>query len=241
MRYYHSLIQKIIEKRYKNKKGIDIYMFHQVNSNKKEWIDENVSITKDGFEEFIYELKKQNKTFLSVEDLLNVEIDINKNVVALTFDDIFEDAYQYAFPILRKENIPYCVFLTENYIDKKGFITANEVKELQKDNLCTIGYHTKNHLLMRKLSRKEIEYELDCKEFEMKLDRKISFFAFPYGSVYACTKKSAKISNDSGYKLIFMTIDATYSIDWKNKYNNILPRINVNEKNYKKLLEMSLL
>nr|WP_288723690.1 polysaccharide deacetylase family protein [uncultured Sellimonas sp.] len=238
MKYFYSFMQKMIEYRYRKNKGINIYMFHQVNQDRKNWLDSHVCITEESFKKFIYGLKKANTRFLSVKDLGRVKNNLeNVPSAVLTFDDIFEDAYKYAFPILKENNIPYCVFITENYIDKKGYITTQELNNLLEEPLCTIGYHSKNHILMRKLSNEKISDEIECCEFEEKIGKKISYFAFPYGSVYACSKKSIKIAKDKNYKLIFSTVSVPCTQLWIEKGKSFIPRINVNEENYEKLLE----
>ena len=144
MRYLYSLIQKCIEKAGKNADGLRIYMFHQVNDNKKTWNDNGVSITKFGFEEFVEVLQAKGCNFLSVEEL---SIDKAKsNNVIITFDDIFQDAVDNAIPFLIEKSIPFCVFITENYIDLEKFLSSESLKALINEPLCTIGYHTKNRI-----------------------------------------------------------------------------------------------
>jgi peptidoglycan/xylan/chitin deacetylase (PgdA/CDA1 family) len=236
MRYFYSGIQKIIEHHYRNKMGVNIYMFHQVNDDKSRWKDHGVCITAEGFSQFIYTLKSKNCTFLSVDDL-NLEIAKTDRAAMITFDDVFEDAYHFAFPLLIENKIPFCVFVSEKLVDTEGYITSEELMELTKESLCTIGFHTKSHLLMRFLTTEQIESEVDCSSLENKIDKDIQYFAFPYGSVYACSQRSIDIIAKGKYLLSFSTIAVPCTPDAIMKHKNFLPRINVNEKNYKILLE----
>ena len=65
-------------------------------------------------------------------------------------------------------------------------------------------------------------------------DKKI--FAFPYGSIYACTKESILFVQKSGYDMSFSTIAARCNRKWFEKNKWFLPRINVNEKNFIKVI-----
>jgi peptidoglycan/xylan/chitin deacetylase (PgdA/CDA1 family) len=236
MKYFYSGIQKITEHLYRNQKGVNIYMFHQVNDNISKWKDRGVCITVEGFSNFIHALRNRKCDFLSMDELNQNNLKTDQSVV-ITFDDIFEDAYKFAFPILIDYKIPFCVFVSEYLVDTENYITGEELDKLSREPLCTIGYHTKNHLLMRLLTTEQVEFEVDCRDFEEKIGKEIKYFAFPYGSVYACSKKSIKIVKKKKYSFSFSTIAVPCTKRNIIKYSSFLPRINVAEENYKTLLE----
>lgn len=236
-RYFYSMIQKMIECLHRKDLGVNIFMFHQVDDEKKAWNDYNVCITKSGFLRFLEGLEDESCQFISVDALNEIQNHENGKKVVLTFDDIFQDAYKNAFPILIEKNIPFCVFIAENYIDKPGYITSDELEQLSQQPLCTIGYHTKNHGMMRTLSSSEIEYELDCHDFARRIGNRIRYFAFPYGSVYACSLKSIQAAAEQPYALVFSTISTACTKKWMKKKYKFIPRININEDNFRKILE----
>lgn len=234
MRYFYSLIQKIIERAYKKSNGLRVYMFHQVNDDQTKWENKGVSITKTGFIQFIDGLIEKKCSFLSVNDL-SEDNAISSNVI-ITFDDIYQDAVDNAIPFLVEKSIPFCVFITENFVDKEGFITNESLTRLMAEPLCTIGFHTKNHNLMRYLKYNKFIYETDCEEFEKRILREVPFFAFPYGSLYACNLKSI-LSVRAKYKYSFSTISIPCSKWLIKRIPFFLPRINVCEASYKERLE----
>lgn len=234
MRYLYSFIQKVIERTQRNAVGLRIYMFHQINDDRTAWEDKGTSITKSGFETFINGLEDKGCKFLALDDL-SVDNAEPGNVI-LTFDDIFQDAVKNAIPFLIKRNIPFCVFITENYINSGNFLTRESLQKLINEPLCTIGYHTKNHRLMRLLTLKKVREELECKNFEKLIGRNISLFAFPYGSIYACSYRSI-LEAKSKYIFAFSTISIPCSKKSVQKMPYFLPRINICEENYKKKLE----
>ena len=236
MRYFYSAIQKWIEFSYRKKKGVKIYMFHIVEENIQCVDDKTIAITKSGFEDFIESLILKGCTFLSLNQLNDLKDDqIHDKQVVLTFDDIFECVINEGFPYLDRKGIPYAVFVCQNYVGGKYFLKESQLKELIGNPLCTVCFHTKNHCLMRGLPTYKMMEEIDCQEFNEKFGIQIKFFAFPYGSIYAVTRGSKKIACEK-YQLVFSTICSEWSVEFKKKHGNYIPRINVNEFNYKNFL-----
>lgn len=235
LRFFCSLVQKIIEfilGRFSS--GPKIFMFHQIDDNQEAWRDPDVCITTEGFIRFVDTLIQKGHRFCSIETLNEFS---NKKDVFLTFDDIFSSVVENAVPYLTKKGIPFCVFVSEQYIDQQDFVSKDQLDLLKKENLCTIGYHGKSHSIMRKLSSTQVREELDGTQLEKTVERSINYFAFPYGSVYACSAMNLRMAKQSKYKFVFSTISVPCSAIWVRYFSYFLPRINVNEQNYKRILE----
>ena len=95
-----------------------VFMFHQVTDDKNAWRDENCAITLTGFENFLERIKRQNVEIASIERL---EENIRKKRIYITFDDVYEDAVCNAFPILIKEGIPFCIFVSTELIGQSEY------------------------------------------------------------------------------------------------------------------------
>lgn len=228
MRYFYSAIQKIIEIAYRNcSKGCKIYMFHQVNDDRTVWDDCNVCISEQGFKCFIDKLIQAKNQFYPLEHLK-----ISREGIYITFDDIFSDACENAIPYLIEKEIPFCVFVTSSYIGKGNFVTEKQIEWLKREPLCTIGYHAKNHLMMRRLNSKDIDNEIDSEVLERMIGRKCKVFAFPYGSLWACTKASVQKVAGKQYSMAFSTVSVPCTDHWWISQRFFLPRININEANY---------
>lgn len=231
----YSLKQKIIECRHRfgmTSKVIPIYMFHRVTDNiRAEY--ENISITPNAFENFITRKLGEGWKIIPINGIETKE-NFGEHAAVITFDDMYEDAFLYAVPILRKNNIPYTVFVAPNLIGEANYITKEEYEDLKKDELCTIGAHSLSHKILRKLSTEEKYFELDKKNHEEMLECAIDYFAFPYGSCYACDYESRRIV-EKNYKYGFSTLNFPSSHKYLKWKPNFLPRINVNCKNHSRV------
>ena len=49
-----------------------------------------------------------------------------KKFALITFDDIPESVFTNAYPILKKYNIPFTIFVAIKYIGEKGFISKEQ-------------------------------------------------------------------------------------------------------------------
>lgn len=234
MRYIYSLFQRLVQLKMKKKHGAKVLMFHQVTDDTNLWRDKSVCISKSTFVHLIENLEEYGYSFHALNELNENNMD---NCVYITFDDIFSDAVENAIPFLIKKKIPFCCFIAPNLIDSELFITHNQLNELLNNPLCTIGFHTNNHKLMRYLDDEQVIQELDFSDFESQINRKINYFAFPYGSLYACSYANIKQAKNKDFKFIFSTICAPCSAEVIKLVPYFLPRINVNEENSKKIID----
>lgn len=122
----------------------------------------------------------------------------NKPIV-LTFDDGYEDNYLYALPILKKYGFEAAVFVISQKIGQPGYLSSQEIKELEKNNIH-IGSHTMNHLNLTQLDSLSLNKELKVskKEIEKVTDRKVDVFAYPYGIFDLASVEELKASGYQG-------------------------------------------
>lgn len=189
-----------------NKKGTAVYMFHEVNSSENKIYSPYIITIKE-FEEFL--------SSIPVDNIISIS-ELNKNFlekkfykkVTITFDDVSESVYLNALKILRKYQIPFTLFVSLSLIDKKGYITTEQLLELSEDPYCTIGSHGIDHVYYRKLSKEECDMQFrdSKKKLEEIIKKEVNYFAFPYGSFFACSFENLLIAKNSSYKLMFSTI-----------------------------------
>lgn len=109
-------------------------------------------------------------------------------------------------------------------------LSWDEIKELSKDELVTIGGHTVNHLTLRDLSNDEIFTEIvDAnKEIESIIDKKVEHFAYPFGGKNEINKKAFEIVKQLDLKTATTTNFGKVNWWHKNKLEQ-LPRIMLTE------------
>ncbi len=112
------------------------------------------------------------------------------NQVALTFDDAYDSVYHTAAPILAARDYPYTIFVNTDAVGGHGYMTWEQIRELQADDKVTIANHSADHgHLARKPGEGEaqwqqrIEHSLDSAQatLEQQLGATTPLFAYPYG------------------------------------------------------------
>ncbi|MBH32302.1 MAG: hypothetical protein CMD90_01485, partial [Gammaproteobacteria bacterium] len=122
-----EIVKKIVKKRIRGFKhtvnslflkenSLVILLYHRVTPN-KEVNSLGTVITSDLFEEQMRYLKEAYE-IASLSKCYSEGVNKSKKLrVAITFDDGYFDNFKYAFPILKKLDIPATFFLATDYID----------------------------------------------------------------------------------------------------------------------------
>jgi len=78
----------------------------------------------------------------------------------------------------------------------------DQIINISKDNLCTIGSHTKNHYALNRLLEVEIIDEImeSNKIIESKIGKKIEHFSYPFGSINEAAQREFNIIKKLGFK-----------------------------------------
>jgi peptidoglycan/xylan/chitin deacetylase (PgdA/CDA1 family) len=125
--------------------SIVILTYHRIGPYSVPWLQSPI-ITAD-FEKQIRYLTKTH-LFLSLSKLaeyLREDKNPDKNLAVITFDDGYKDNYNYAYPILKKYNIPATIFLVTGHIDSDKLFWFDKIKyliwktKLKKIKLDEIG------------------------------------------------------------------------------------------------------
>jgi len=166
----------------------------------------STSLSPELFQQHLAHLKENNFKVIrlesAIESLKNGTAIEDKSVV-ITFDDGYRSVYTTAFPLLKKYNFPFTVFVNTAPIEQKLPQFMNW-KELQKliDNGGSVANHSVNHLhLIRQnqgaqSSSLETIIRKEITDAQSLLEEKLSYvlkaFAYPYGEYSMQTKKVVK-------------------------------------------------
>ena len=170
-------------------------------------------------ERFILHLEFISQAFSIIKlstlfTLIKKEPENAKNYVAITFDDAYQNVYQYAYPELKKRNIPAALFVPAGLVGRYNcwdydqnqnypylkIMNWEELKSIDS-NLIEIGSHGFSHRRMSSLRENDLRTEVvKSKEIlESELNRKIDTFAYPYGQISSFDNKTIYFLKESGY------------------------------------------
>lgn len=102
----------------------------------------------------------------------------------LTFDDGRASDYLLAYPQLMERRISAEFFLNTAKIDTPGFLTWQEIREMQGQGM-SFQSHSHEHLDLTRLSSEDLERQLDISKrtLEDRLGCSVDFLAAPYGLI----------------------------------------------------------
>jgi len=179
---------------------VPILMYHHVGTpTDSKWRLNAVSVK--SFEYQMTFMKRHGFQVISFDDLVEGIKEghlFARNTVVLQFDDGYEDNYKYAFPILKKYGFPAMVFVISDMVGNPGFLTWDEIKEMEKYGILA-GSHTRHHFYLpdATLSQAQDEIAGSKKMIEDHLGHKIYYFCYPMGGFTDDVKGLVK---ENGYK-----------------------------------------
>jgi peptidoglycan/xylan/chitin deacetylase (PgdA/CDA1 family) len=166
-----------------------------------------LSISPEYFEQQIKYLSDEGYQSVTPEDLYQAienKTKLPPKPVLLTFDDGYEDFYTNAFPILKMYNFKATIFVITGFVSEPDgrYLTWDQIKELDRSGLITIGSHTISHknLVTRPEILPEIKQSKDV--LEKFLGHSVTTFAYPGG---AFNENVANLVNQAGYNTAFTT------------------------------------
>lgn len=187
---------------------VPIVMYHSVNP--QAWPENKLSITVKTFERQMRFLKDNKYNVLSLEalgDLIKNKKKLPPKTLSITFDDGYRDNYIYAFPVLKKYNLPAAIFIIVNEVGRRqgDRLSWAEVKEMLDSGLVSFGSHALDpEPLVNLKSEEEIKRQIweSKKILEEKLGKEIVLFSYPEGRFNA---KIKKLVITAGYKTAVST------------------------------------
>ncbi|MCT7626124.1 polysaccharide deacetylase family protein [Aliarcobacter butzleri] len=182
--------------KYIKPKGNRILIYHAFGSKLKH-DSYGISINPKLFEEHLKFLKNNYKLLPLNHDTLDNKFDTNS--VSITIDDGYKDNL-VAVELMEKYQIPYTIYISTGLIDKEQYLTTQDLEDIAKLDLCTLGTHSVNHVHLSRLNKDEQYKELyDSKLFlENIIGKKVIDFSYPYGDYNDSSKNIA----DELYEII---------------------------------------
>ena len=168
---------------------------------------ENIDFINPNKFEKTFQLKKTNKEIL------------------LTVDDGFSSFYENAWPYLKKEKIPFILFVSTEPVGKKGYMNWEQIKEIEKEDFAFIGNHSHSHEYLIDYNfnefKKDIEKSINI--FNENIGYNPIYFSYPFGEYSLEQKNYISSQFDFAFGQNSGVIDLN-----KDRYE--LPRFPINEK-----------
>ena len=222
-RLYYILLQRWYVLKNKNKPCQGrVYMFHNVNDDKDVY-----SISKEHFKQLI-EYWSKHKKVVDIETLIKEKDPDN---IVISFDDVYESVYYNAYPLLKEKGLPFYLFVANEYLNKENYLKSEMVREMLEKSKAILGSHNFFHEMSRFTGKEETKEHLSRSRMELENEFKVKIddFAFPFGSMYACSDENIEDASK-----MFDRVYMTYAIPYNEEYGKIIPRINMNDSVFEK-------
>jgi peptidoglycan/xylan/chitin deacetylase (PgdA/CDA1 family) len=120
--------------------------------------------------------------FSDLIDELQGRRELPAGAVVITFDDGWQDQYEFAFPILQQRHFTATFFVYTNAIGNgPAFMTWDELRQLQQAGM-TIGAHSRTHPILTNPGV-SLTNEIDSSRADIARNLGVApeLFAYPYG------------------------------------------------------------
>jgi peptidoglycan/xylan/chitin deacetylase (PgdA/CDA1 family) len=197
-------------------------MYHRFNESKYP----STNIQMDIFKQQIEIIKESNYKFNNPNEFENMfSTPKIKKEILITIDDAFLSFYQEAWPFLKKNKIPFILFVSTEPVGKKGYMSWNQIREVESEDFAFIGHHSHTHdYLINETNDQFIsDIEKANKIFLKELGYIPNLFSYPFGEY----SKFMRNYISENFKFAFGQHSGVIDLN-KDKFE--LPRFPINEK-----------
>ncbi|MDC1112021.1 polysaccharide deacetylase family protein [Candidatus Pelagibacter sp.] len=209
-------------KYYSEDMGLLALMYHRFDENKYP----STNIQMNVFKEQIKIIRNLNYSFYNPGKFdKDFNVPKNKKKILITIDDGFSSFYENAWPYLKQEKIPFILFVSTEAVGKNGYMSWEQIKELEKDPNAFIGNHSHSHDYLVDYKKEKFikDIEIANDTFKRELGYNPIFFSYPFGEY----SKFIKEYITKNFKFSFGQHSGVIDI---NKDPFELPRFPINEK-----------
>ena len=209
-------------KYYSNDEGILSIMYHRFNESKYP----STNIQMDIFKQQIEIIEDSNYKFNNPSEFEKMfSTPKIKKEILITIDDAFLSFYQEAWPFLKKNKIPFILFVSTEPVGKRGYMTWSQIREVESEDFAFIGHHSHTHdYLINETNDQFIsDIEKANKIFLKELGYIPNLFSYPFGEY----SKFMRNYVSENFKFAFGQHSGVIDLN-KDKFE--LPRFPINEK-----------
>ena len=196
-------------------------MYHRFNESKYPSTNIQVEI----FKKQIEIIKKSNYDFNNPRYFIEkFDTPKLKKKILITIDDAFQSFYLEAWPYLKKNKIPFILFVSTKPIGKKGYMTWSQIREIESEEFVYIGHHSHTHDFL--IEKTNNQFILDIEKANQVFLKELGYipglFSYPFGEY----SKFMKEYVSQNFEFAFGQHSGVIDIN-KDKFE--LPRFPINE------------
>ena len=167
-------------KLFSSDEGVLSIMYHRFD----EFKYPSTNIQMNVFIKHIQLIIDSNYNFIHPDDFeKNFFIPKKQKKILLTIDDAFQSFYENAWPFLKKNKIPFVLFVSTEPIGNQGYMTWDQIKEINNTSFAIVGHHSHSHKYL--IDKSNEEFIKDIQEassiFKEKLGYVPKLFSYPFG------------------------------------------------------------
>ena len=218
----NSIAEEKNSKYFNNELGTLSLMYHRFDENKYP----STNIKMDIFKNQIQIIKEKNYQFEDPDNFQkNFDSPKNEKKILITIDDAFSSFYEKAWPFLKKNKIPFILFVSTEPVGKNGYMTWKQIKEVEKEKFAYIGNHSHSHEYLLDLNFQDFKKDINksIKIFKNELGYSPIYYSHPFGEY---SQKQIEFLKKK-FKFAFGQHSGVIDVN-KDKYQ--LPRFPINEK-----------
>ena len=207
---------------YSEDNGILSIMYHRFNEHKYPSTNINMEV----FKKHLEIVKNSKYNFLNPNEFdSKFKTSKSEKEVLITIDDAFESFYNEAWPHLRDNKIPFILFVSTEPVGNKGYMTWDQIREIDAVDFSLIGHHSHSHEYLIEETEENfiLDIETANKIFKQELNYIPDLFSYPFGEY----SKFMRDYISQNFKYAFGQHSGVIDLN-KNKFE--LPRFPINEK-----------
>ena len=112
----------------------------------------------------------------------------------MTIDDGLLSFYENAWPILKRDKIPFILFVNTREVGSFNYMNWDQIREIHNFDQAEIGNHSHSHEYLVEESKEIIEDDIrrSIKIFKRELGKNSKVFSYPFGEYSSEFKKIIK-------------------------------------------------
>ena len=206
---------------YSKDEGVISIMYHRFDENKYP----STNIQMEIFKKQIEIIENNNLDYITPSNFLdNFSQPKIKKKVLITIDDGFSSFYENAWPYLKSKKIPFILFVSTEPVGSNGYMTWEQINEIEKEDFVFIGNHSHSHEYLLNIGHAEFIKDINksIEIFKKKLGYNPKYFSYPFGE-YSLKQKLFIKEN---FEIAFGQHSGVIDVN-KDKFE--LPRFPINE------------